>query len=271
MAFACWNGSSAGHPEHKATVSSFRVIPSLLVDGDRLVKGSRFGNYRDAGGLQSTVRAHDSQSADELIIIDINAAKSGGVMNLDMLARALRDCWTPVTVGGNVATVETAQRYMDAGADKILVNTAALDRPDLISELADRFGVQAVVLGIDISRDDTMTPRIFDHRTGIPVPDKSPLSWIREAVEAGAGEIRVCAVDREGMRSGFDIALLQQVLDLVSVPVIIEGGAGILNHIAEAAHAGASGAALGTTLVFSDNNIFKIKVFLKEAGIPVRM
>lgn len=246
-----------------------RLIPSLLLKGGRLVKGTRYRDHRDAGNPNTTARAHNAQGADELILLDIDASREGRGPDLEAIRTVARECYMPLTFGGGIRSVEDARACMDAGADKLCLTTTALDDPDLITRLARVFGSQAVVLGVDVTGDATH-PILFDHRTRMTVPDMDPIEWMRRGVDLGAGEIRLMAVDREGTREGMDTALLKLVRGAVSVPVIAEGGAGDLDHLAAAMTAGADGIAVGTMLVFSDNNLVKIKRYLAAAGHDMR-
>lgn len=176
----------------------------------------------------------------------------------------------PLTVGGGIKSAETAKACMDNGADKLLVTTAAYDTPELINELAHIYGNQAVVLGVDIV--NTLDGwRLYDHRRTAPLNDLHWLSWIKVGVERGVGEIRLMAVSREGTRTGMDLELFGSLAREVNVPIILEGGAGSLEHLDEAMRAGCSAVAVGTLLVFSDNNLMKVKRYLANAGHRMRI
>ncbi|MBT6205442.1 MAG: imidazole glycerol phosphate synthase subunit HisF [Rhodospirillaceae bacterium] len=246
-----------------------RIIPSLLLRGGRLVKGEAFRHHRDAGAPPSTARAHNAQGADELVVLDIDANREGRMPDLDVFRAIASEIQIPLTVGGGISDTATARLAMDVGADKITVNSTAIDRPELITELAELFGRQAVVLGIDVLMDDG-AGRLFDHRTGMAAGGGDWLAWMLEGVGRGAGKVRLMAVDREGARSGLDLALHARARDAVNVPIILEGGAGTLDHLTEAMAAGADSLALGTMLVFSDNNLVKLKRVLAQAGQPMR-
>jgi imidazole glycerol-phosphate synthase subunit HisF len=247
-----------------------RIIPSLLLRGGRLVKGVTYADHRDAGRPETTARAHNAQGADELLLIDIDASREQREPDLASVASVARACFMPLTVGGNIASVATAQRCMNAGADKICLTTTALDHPGLIGELARVFGTQAIVIGIDVTATGGGR-KLYDHRSGKSVPSVDWREWLKRAVGEGAGEVRLMSVDREGTRVGLDMALLEEASALVEVPIILEGGAGSLDQVADAMHRGADAVALGTMLVFSDNNIFKVKSFLKNAGLEMRL
>lgn len=246
-----------------------RIIPSLLLRGGRLVKGAAYASHRDAGAPASTARAHNAQGADELIVFDIDAGREGRGPDLDAFAAVGSEIQIPMTAGGGIASLESARAVMAAGADKICLTTTALDRPELITELAEHFGRQAVVLGIDVAGEGG-DAHLFDHRSGAAARDGDWLAWLNEGVARGAGEIRLMAVGREGSRRGFDLDLFAAARSAVNVPIILEGGAGGLDHLGQAMAAGADSLALGTMLVFSDNNIVKLKRVLAQAGNPMR-
>ncbi len=246
-----------------------RIIPSLLLSHGRLVKGVRFADYRDAGRPETTARAHNAQGADEILLLDIDASKGEGP-DLATICQVAVECFMPLTVGGGIRSLDVAHRVMELGADKLCLTTAALANPSLIEQLAHLYGAQAVMLGVDICASGGGW-RLFDHRTGKALAAPDPFAWIDEALARGAGEIRLMAVDREGSREGFDLDLFARVRARVNVPVILEGGAGSFDHIAEALRAGASGVGLGTSLIFSDANIVKIKRYLANNGLDLRL
>jgi imidazole glycerol-phosphate synthase subunit HisF len=247
-----------------------RIIPSLLLRRGRLVKGVTYGHHRDAGRPETTARAHNAQGADELLLLDIDAGREGREPDFSTVAAVARACLMPLTVGGGIRTLETAHRCMEAGADKICLTSTAMDDPGLIGRIARIFGAQAIVLGVDVI---TINRRrcLYDHRTHRAVEGIAWDEWLKRGVDEGAGEVRIMAVDREGTRTGLDVALLADAAALVEVPIILEGGAGSLDQVANAMKAGADAVALGTMLVFSDNNIYKVKSFLKNAGLEIRL
>lgn len=247
-----------------------RLIPSLLLKERRLVKGVTYGNWRDAGNPATTARVHSAQGADELLLMDIEASRLGRGPDLETVAVVAKECSMPLTVGGGVTSVEIGLACLAHGADKLCVTTTALDRPELLTELAHRFGRQAVVLGLDVIRRGKQR-FVYDHRSGKPVPDRDWRDWLKEGVARGAGEIRLMAVDREGTRTGMDSELLAEAAGLVDVPVILEGGAGALGDLDHAMKSGADAVAVGTLLVFSDNNLSKVKRFLRGAGHTMRI
>lgn len=246
-----------------------RVIASLLLRKDRLVKGVRFSAYRDAGDPRATVRMLAAQGIDEIALADIDAASEKRGPDIERISAVATDCNVPLTVGGGIVSTAIAASCLERGADKILVTTGALDRPALVDELARHFGSQAVVIGVDVVADDGQI-RLYDHRTSTQRPERAWTDWVTETVARGAGEIRICAVDREGTRSGLGLDLYDVVAGLVDVPVVIEGGAGTLSHLDLAFAHGVEALGIGTMLTFSDNNIFKIKEFLASRGHSVR-
>lgn len=247
-----------------------RIIPSLLLRGGRLVKGSAFADHRDAGSPSTTARVHDAQGADELILLDIDASRERREPDFTSFAAVARACFMPLTVGGGIRSAEIAHRCLASGADKLCLTSTAVDEPALIAALARIFGSQAIVLGIDVVRTEAGR-FLYDHRTGRPLEKPAWDDWLRRGVGEGAGEVRLLAVDREGRRTGLDTDLLAEASTRVDVPIILEGGAGTLAHVAAALRDGAEAVALGTMLVFSDNNIHKVKSFLHNAGLGMRL
>ena len=205
-----------------------------------------------------------------MLLLDIDAWRKDSGPDLETIRQVAAECLMPLTVGGSIRTLEIAHACMESGADKLCLTTAALDNPELLTQLAHTYGSQAVVLGVDIAGAESAY-RLYDHRSDTSLERRNPLDWIHEGVERGAGELRIASVDREGTRDGIDVSLLQEVLDRVRIPVVIEGGAGTLDHVVEAFNAGADGVALGTMLVFSDNNLVKIKRYLSQRGQMMRI
>lgn len=246
-----------------------RLIPSLLLRKGRLVKGVRFAAHRDAGHPVGTARAHNAQGADEIVILDIDAAREGRGPDLEMLKAVAAVSFIPLTIGGGITSADIGKAGIAGGADKVMVTATALNRPALVGELARALGVQAVVVGIDVMREDGRV-LLYDHLTGSTAGTGEWVEWLRRAVGEGAGEIRLMSVDREGVRKGFDLALYEEAARHVSVPIILEGGAGSLAHLDDAFKAGVEAVGLGTMLVFSDNNIFKLKQYLDRRGHQVR-
>ncbi|MCH2153675.1 MAG: imidazole glycerol phosphate synthase cyclase subunit [Phycisphaerales bacterium] len=247
-----------------------RLIPSLLIHEGRLVKGRNFRDLRDAGLPHTTARAHNHQGADELLVCDIDASRDGLAPQSQIIKSVAAECHMPLCVAGGIRGRDEASVIMDAGADKICLTTTALVNPELVSDLAHQYGSQAVVIGVDVIKDQSGDYCLYDHRSGATVPDRNPLDWMSTAVDMGAGEVRLMAVDREGTLEGYDLDLYREARDRVQVPIILEGGAGTLNHVEDAFEAGVDGIGVGAMLVFSDANLVKIKQHLITAGKNVR-
>jgi cyclase len=248
-----------------------RLIPSILIRQGRLVKGRQYSDYRDAGAPATTARAHNYQGADELAVADIDASRTNSEPDFETLKTVAEACFMPLTIFGGINSLDRAARCMDVGADKIGLTTAAYDNPELISLLAHQYGAQAVVLGLDVTKDREGRYRLFDHRTKtILKGNHDPFEWAREAVDRGCGEVRLMAVANEGMMGGLDLDLYQQLSVLIKVPVILEGGAGSLEHIERAYKRGVAAVSVGSMLVFSDANLVKIKQHMRTRTIAIR-
>jgi cyclase len=249
-----------------------RVIPCLDVKDGRVVKGVNFVSLRDAGDPVEQASAYDAAGADELMFLDITASHEGRGAILEVIARTADVCFMPLGVGGGVRSVEDARRILRAGADKVSINTAAVEGPSLLSAAADAFGAQAVVLAIDAKRrDDQDGWNVFTYGgrkdTGLDVVD-----WAVRGVELGAGEILLTSMDRDGAKSGYDTALLRAVSSAVSVPVIASGGAGSQGHLVEAVRDGGADAVLAASIFhFGEISVGQAKQALHAAGLPVRL
>lgn len=249
-----------------------RIIPCLDVKDGRVVKGVNFVALRDAGDPVEQARAYDAAGADELMFLDITASSEGRGLILDVIARTAEVCFMPVSVGGGVRQVSDMRRLLLAGADKVSVNTAAVENPDLIAAGADAFGAQCVVVAIDAkARADGSGWNVWTYGgrkdTGIDVVD-----WAAKVVERGAGEILLTSMDRDGAKIGYDIPLLKAVTGAVTVPVIASGGAGKTEHLVEAARDGHAAAVLAASIFhFGEISIGEAKRAMAEAGIPVRL
>lgn len=245
-----------------------RVIPCLDVADGRVVKGTNFVNLRDAGDPVELAERYDAEGADELVFLDITATSDARDTIVDLARRTADNVFIPFTIGGGIRSVADAQAVLDAGADKVAVNSAAVKRPELINELADVFGAQCVVLAIDSKwRDGTAEVFVAGGRTPTGV---ETIGWAREGVERGAGEILLTSMDRDGTNAGFDLELTRQVSDAVAVPVIASGGAGTLEHLAEALAAGADAALAASIFHYGTYSLAETKAFLADAGVPVR-
>jgi cyclase len=247
-----------------------RVIPCLDVKDGRVVKGVNFVALRDAGDPVEQARAYDAAGADELMFLDITASHERRGAILDVIARTADVCFMPLSVGGGIRQVEDARKLLLAGADKISVNTAAVENRDLISACADAFGSQAVVVAIDAKRTDAGW-RVFTYGgrtdTGLDVAE-----YAAEAVKRGAGEILLTSMDRDGAKTGYDLDLLKAVTNAVNVPVIASGGAGNARHMVEAVTQGGADAVLAASIFhFGEVSIGDVKRAMAEAHIPVRL
>ena len=248
-----------------------RVIPCLDVDAGRVVKGVNFVGLRDAGDPVELAARYDAEGADELVFLDITASSDGRETVVEMVRRTAEQVFIPFTIGGGIRTVDDARRLLRAGADKVSVNTAAVDRPELISEIAAEFGNLCVVVAIDArARVDGDGWEVFIHggrtATGLDV-----IEWARRAVSLGAGEILLTSMDRDGTRDGFDTSLTATVSDAVGVPVIASGGVGSLQHLVEGITVGRADAVLAASIFhFGEHTVHEAKAHMTAAGVVVR-
>jgi len=247
-----------------------RIIPCLDTDGERVVKGVNFAGLRDAGDPVTLAARYNAEGADELVVLDIAASRDRRPTFLETIRRVAAELAIPLTAGGGIRTLEDGRAVVRAGADKIAVNTAAVERPELVSELSREFGAQAVVLAID-------TRRIGDHwdvmvRGGRESAFLDAVTWARKGVVSGAGEILLTSVDRDGTQSGFDVELTAAISNAVSVPVIASGGARLPEHFLEIFMKGSADAALAAS-IFHDSiqPIRALKEFLAAKGVEVRL
>ena len=249
-----------------------RVIPCLDVDAGRVVKGVNFVDLRDAGDPVELARTYDAEGADELTFLDISASHEGRATTMEIVSRCAEEVFIPLTVGGGVSSVDDVDRLLRAGADKVAVNTAAIRRPELVAEIADRFGNQVLVLSVDARRASTGTDSGFEVTThgGRTSAGLDAVAWAARAAELGAGEILLNAMDADGTQDGFDLELVRLVRDAVSIPVIASGGAGSADHFAPAVDAGADAVLAATVFHFGTLRIAEVKGALEAAGHPVR-
>ncbi|AUG76649.1 imidazole glycerol phosphate synthase cyclase subunit [Kitasatospora sp. MMS16-BH015] len=251
-----------------------RVIPCLDVDAGRVVKGVNFQNLRDAGDPVELAKLYDAQGADELTFLDITASSGDRETTLDVVRRTAEQVFIPLTVGGGVRSVEDVNRLLRAGADKVGVNTAAIARPELIREIAERFGRQVLVLSVDARRcpEGTETASGFEVTThgGRQGTGLDAIEWAARAAELGAGEILLNSMDADGTKDGYDLEMIAAARKAVSVPVIASGGAGKLADFAPAVAAGADAVLAASVFHFGDLTIGQVKGALREAGQPVR-
>lgn len=257
-----------------------RVIPCLDVTAGRVVKGTKFLDLRDAGDAVELAALYDRQGADELVFLDITASSDGRDTTIAMVERVAEEVFIPFTVGGGIRTLEDARRLLRAGADKVSVNTAAVERPELIGEIASDFGAQCVVCAIDAKardgdgtgpwRDSISSWEVFLHggRTpaGLDVEE-----WAARAASLGAGEILLTSMDRDGTREGFDLDLTQAVVAAVNVPVIASGGVGTLQHLVDGVTIGRADAVLAASIFhFGEHTVGEAKAMMADAGVTVR-
>jgi cyclase len=247
-----------------------RVIPCLDVDNGRVVKGTNFVDIRDAGDPVELAERYDAEGADELIFLDITASHESRETIVELARRTADNVFIPFTIGGGIRSVEDAQAVLDAGADKVSVNSAALGRPELISELADVFGSQCVVIAIDAKRADGGW-EVYTHGGRTKVDGREAVAWAQEATELGAGEVLLTSMDRDGTTEGYDLELTRAVAEAVGVPVIASGGAGELDHLVEAVEAGHADAVLCASIFhYGRHTVAEAKQRMERAGIPVR-
>jgi cyclase len=249
-----------------------RVIPCLDVDAGRVVKGVEFVDIRDAGDPVELAAHYDREGADELVFLDITATHEKRDTIAELARSTADEVFVPFTIGGGIRSVLDAQAVLDAGADKVSVNSAALQRPELLDELAGVFGAQCVVLAIDAKAARQDEPDAWEaYLAGGRTPTgRDVVAWAREAVERGAGEILLTSMDRDGTSDGYDLPLTSAVSEAVSVPVIASGGAGELEHLAEALRAGADAVLCASIFHYGRHTIAEAKAHLAAAGIPVR-
>jgi cyclase len=266
-----------------------RVIPCLDVDAGRVVKGTNFVGLRDAGDPVELAERYDAEGADELVFLDISASHERRETIVELARRTADNVFIPFTIGGGIRSVTDAQAVLDAGADKVSVNSAALARPELLTELADQFGAQCVVIAIDARRDVDDEPPTSSPTCAAPpgwfggtwgvyvkggrerVPGRDAVSWAREAVERGAGEVLLTSMDRDGTNDGYDLELTKAVADAVPVPVIASGGAGELSHLSDAIARGGADAVLCASIFhYGRHTVAEAKERLAADGIPVR-
>lgn len=259
-----------------------RIIPCLDVDKGRVVKGVNFVNLRDAGDPVEAAKAYNDAGADELVFLDITASHEKRPIILEVVAKTAEVAFMPLTVGGGIRTVDDIRLLLKAGADKVSMNTAAVEHPELIRETSERFGSQCIVVAIDAKRAQTSpSPRaprptslrweVYIHGGRTPT-GKDAVTWAKQAQDLGAGEILLTSMDRDGTKDGYDIELTKRIAQIVSIPVIASGGAGTLSHFAEVLTEGKADAALAASLFhFGELSIGQVKTYLANQGVAVRV
>lgn len=276
----CFNGpiiQSPDHPITQFTMFAKRIIPCLDCKDGRVVKGIRFVNLRDAGDPGELAEAYNREGADELVMLDISASREGRATLLDTVRRVARRLFVPLTVGGGIRALDDARRLLAVGADKVAINTAAVEMPNLIGELAAQFGSQAVVVAIDARRAGNSERKarsaweVFTYGGTRPT-GLDALDWAKRVESLGAGEILLTSMDADGTRTGFDCELTAAVSSAVHIPVIASGGAGSPEHFAEVFIRGRADAALAASVFhFGDYSILGLKDYLRAHGVPVRL
>ncbi len=246
-----------------------RIIPALDIKEGRVVKCVRFLDPRDAGDPVDLARLYDAEGADEIVFLDITATSGARGTVVELARRAADEVFVPFTIGGGIRSVADAQAVLDAGADKVSVNSAAVARPELISELADHFGVQCVVLAIDAKRIPAGGFEVFV-AGGRRATGRDAVAWAREGAERGAGEILLTSMDRDGTNAGYDLELVRAVAEAVGVPVIASGGAGTPGHLVDGFRAGADAVLCASIFHYGEYTIPAVKDALRSAGVAVR-
>jgi cyclase len=250
---------------------STRIIPCLDVHGGRVVKGVNFVDLIDAGDPVEQAKAYEAQGADELVFLDITASSDQRSIMLDVVERTASECFMPLTVGGGLRTVGNIRDMLNAGADKVSLNTAAVLNPSLIQEASSKFGNQCIVVAIDAKRCGSADQwEVYTHG-GRHATGRDAIEWAQEVVRLGAGEILLTSMDADGTKDGYDLALTRAISDAVTVPVIASGGAGTLDHLADAVLQGKASAVLAASIFhFGTFTIAQAKAHLKERGLAVR-
>ena len=250
---------------------SIRIIPCLDVHAGRVVKGVRFVDLIDAGDPVQQAKAYEKQGADELVFLDITASNEERKIMLDVVERTASECFMPLTVGGGLRNLEDIRTMLNAGADKVSLNTSALLNPKLISDASNKFGNQCIVVAVDAKKISDNKWRVFSHG-GRNDTGKDLIEWVKEVERRGAGEILLTSMDADGTKDGYDLELNQQVSDAVGIPIIASGGAGNLDHLADAIIKGKANAVLAASIFhFGTYSISEAKEHLKSLNIPVRL
>ena len=248
-----------------------RIIPCLDVTGGRVVKGTRFLELRDAGDPVECAKAYDAQGADELVFLDITASSDNRNTMGEVVERTASECFMPLTVGGGIRTVEDMNVMLRAGADKVSINTSAIQRPELVRAGAERFGSQCIVVAIDARRRPEGGWTVYTHGGRNPT-ELEAVAWAKRVEELGAGEILLTSMDAEGTKAGYDMELVRSVSEAVYIPVIASGGAGKLEHMADVLQdAGADAVLAASIFHFGEYTVGDVKRFLEERGVPVRL
>lgn len=248
-----------------------RIIPILLLKHGRCVKGKQFDHYRDTGAPVTAAKIYDAQRVDELAFLDILASKEERSLLLDIVTETAQECFMPLTVGGGIKTIEDIKTVLAAGADKVAINSAAVENPDFIREASKHFGKANIVVSIDYKKNEQGERKVFTHG-GSKATDLDAFQWAKEVENLGAGEIILTSIDLEGAMQGYDLDFIKQVVAALSIPVIAHGGCGTLKHLEEGIVDGkASGVAAASIFHFTDQSPIKARWHLKNAGLNVRL
>lgn len=247
-----------------------RIIPKFLIRGGRLVKMRRFhDDQREAGNPVSTAKVYDSYGVDELIFVDVDATKDGRVVTGNIIERVAEEVFVPLTVGGGVTTFEQIESLLKSGADKVSINTAAIENPDFITQAASRFGDQCIVVSIDYQADEFGKKRVYG-RGGTTATSHDPVEFAQRMQDLHAGEILMSSIDRDGMMNGYDLDLIGDLSNKLSIPLIASSGAGSLDDCKAALDAGASAITISSMFIFTDHSPIKVRTYLATNGIHVR-
>ncbi|MDD5593356.1 MAG: imidazole glycerol phosphate synthase cyclase subunit [Candidatus Margulisbacteria bacterium] len=248
-----------------------RIIPILLLKHGRCVKGKRFTDYRDTGAPITAARIYDAQRVDELVFLDILASREERDVLLNIVTETAQECFMPLTVGGGVKTIEDIKVLLSAGADKVSINTAAIEEPAFLEAAAGYFGRANIVAAVDYKLNDQGKREVFSHG-GTKATGKDPFEWAKEVARLGAGELIVTSIDQEGTMTGYDLEFIKLVSEALSIPVIAHGGVGTLKDLKEGITIGrASGVAAASIFHFTDQSPIKARLYLKDNGVNVRI
>ena len=262
-------------PEKEVEMLAKRIIPCLDVKEGRVVKGVKFENLRDAGDPVEIAKQYDAEGADELVFLDITASSDKRNILLDVVTRTAEAVFMPLTVGGGVGTTDDIRTLLKSGADKVSLNTRAVENPQVLQDGAEKFGSQCIVLAIDAKRKDPNDPskgwEVYTHG-GRTATGKDAVEWARRGVKLGAGEILLTSMDRDGTKNGYDLELTRAISESVHVPVIASGGVGTLEHLADGITKGKADAVLAASIFhYREYSMKQAKEYLKQKGIPVRL
>lgn len=247
-----------------------RIIPTLLWKNFGLVKGVGFDSWRRVGPVLPAIKVYNQREVDELVLVDIMASSTGDELDFESVNDFGQDCFVPLTVGGGIAHIHQVQRLLRAGADKVSLNSICYERPELVTEIANRFGQQCAVVSIDVKGDKSQGWSCFKHSGAVPA-GRDVVSWAKEMEDRGAGEILITSIDRDGTMSGYDLQLVEALANCVGIPVIASGGAGSYEDmVAAVKSAGASAVAAASMFHFTEQTPAGAKAAMAEAGIPVR-